>query len=418
MMDPQEPHADLMSTTRTLLKISAVQVELVHVKGHQDKNILGPLTRDTTLNIEVDQLAHTKLTSSTTGPQWFHIPWSQGVCYTGAQQVEKFGNTIWDHINGLTMKAYWETQRDLTEEIWNHINWESIGQAMQEVPVNRQHWVSKYVSGHFATGWNIHKWKFRTATQCPRCPKPVEDKCHILECPNPSAHELWGKSLKQPEDWLKSEGTERSIQEQLMHGLWTWTTPKHLLTTPESPLKGQEWIRKHYMWDGSLSIEWRQQQEQLWKQVRSRKSSWQWMSEIIKKLWNIAWDMWEQRNDTLHKSEQNWEAILKCDTNNKIKQTYAIRPGQLARTDFGLMAHTLEHHLGQPHHTQNLSLESIVEAIHRRKLHKHGAMTTEQWLMETWVVRNPTQPPLIPTSQWCTPRQKQRPQTQTCRPTP
>jgi len=69
MTDPQEPHADLISTTRTLIMISAVQVELVHIKGHQDKNILGPLTRDATLNIEADQLARTKLTGYTTGPQ-------------------------------------------------------------------------------------------------------------------------------------------------------------------------------------------------------------------------------------------------------------------------------------------------------------------------------------------------------------
>jgi len=131
------------------------------------------------------------------------------------------------------------------------------------------------------------------------------------------------------------------------------------------------------------------------------------MSEIIKKLWNIAWDMWEQRNDILHESEQNREAILECNTNNKMKQMYAIGPGQLARTDFGLMAHTLEHHLGQPHHTKKLWLESIAAAIHRRKLHEHGAMMAEQRLMETWVVRNPMRPPPLPTSQRHTPSQTQ-----------
>jgi len=142
------------------------------------------------------------------------------------------------------------------------------------------------------------------------------------------------------------------------------------------------------------------------------------MSEIIKKLWNIAWDMWEQRNDILHKSEQNREAILKHNTNDKIKQMYAIRTGQLVRTDFGLMANTLEHHLGQSHHTQKLWLESIKAAIHRRKLHEHGAMMAEQRLMETWVVRSPTWPPPIPTSQRCTTRQTQRPGNHPNRPTP
>jgi len=68
MTDPQEPHADLISTTRTLIKISAVQVELAHVKGHQDNKMLGPFTRDVMLNIKADHLARTKLTGYTTGP--------------------------------------------------------------------------------------------------------------------------------------------------------------------------------------------------------------------------------------------------------------------------------------------------------------------------------------------------------------
>jgi len=264
----------------------------------------------------------------------------------------------------------------------------------------------------------MHKWKFRTATKCPRCPEPVEDKRHILECPNLAACELWEKSIKQLEEWLKAEGTERSIRKQLMHGLQMWTTPEHLPTTLDSPLEAQEQIGKHYMWDSWLSREWQQQQDQIWQQIKSRKSSRQWMSEIIKKLWNIEWGMWEQRNDILHKSEQNREAILERDTNDKIKQTYTIGMGQLARTDFGLMANTLEHHLGQSHHTKKLWLESIEAAIHRRKLHEHRAMTMEQRLMETWVVQNPTWPPLMPTSQRRTTRQTQRPGSHPNRPTP
>jgi len=109
---------------------------LVHIEEHQDKNILGPFTRDAVLNIEADQLVCTKLTSYTTGPQQFHILWSQGVCYTGAQQVEKIG----EHHMGSYQWPHHESilgiRRDLMEGIWNHIDWESIGWAMQEVPVN------------------------------------------------------------------------------------------------------------------------------------------------------------------------------------------------------------------------------------------------------------------------------------------
>jgi len=74
-------------------------------------------------------------------------------------------------------------------------------------------------------------------------------------------------------------------------------------------INDQESIGRQFIWDGWLSMEWRQYQDQVWKQAWSRQSSKHWASEIIKKLWNIAWDMWEQRNEACHESNIIWEAI-------------------------------------------------------------------------------------------------------------
>jgi len=131
---------------------SGVKVDLHHIKGHQDSKCVGPFTRDATLNIEADQLTQEKLATYWPGPTMFHIPWSQGVCYMGTQCIKKsFANEIHDHINGQWTTDYWIKWRALTQGIWRTIDWESVRQAMQEVPVNHQCWVSKYISGHFAT---------------------------------------------------------------------------------------------------------------------------------------------------------------------------------------------------------------------------------------------------------------------------
>jgi len=74
---------------------------------------------------------------------------------------------------------------------------------------------------------------------------------------------------------------------------------------PATPMEAQEEIGKQYIWDGWLSRDWHEYQEQTWKRMRSRKSSRCWMSELIKKLWNMAWDMWDQRNKALHESTLN-----------------------------------------------------------------------------------------------------------------
>jgi len=190
LTDPQEPHADLLSATRTLVQHSEVSVDLYHVKGHHASSNFGPLTCNATLNIEANQLAWTKLTLYTSSPVNFHIPWSQGVCYMGSHQMEKeFARTTQGHINGQLTKAYWEKCYNLLAGIWNWIDWESISRAMQELPTHHQHWVSKYVSVHFGTGKNMQRWPFRSSVQYPGCVPQLEDKVHTLTCLDTNMHD-------------------------------------------------------------------------------------------------------------------------------------------------------------------------------------------------------------------------------------
>jgi len=144
---------DLLLATQHVLHNCGVKAESIHVKGHQDNKHIRPLTHDATLNVEADLLTRDKLNTYRHGPNPFHIPWSQGVCYRHNRRIEKAFNTkLQDHINGQTAQTYWIKRWELMQGIWKKIDWESISQAMQELPTNRRHWVAKYVSGHFAMG--------------------------------------------------------------------------------------------------------------------------------------------------------------------------------------------------------------------------------------------------------------------------
>jgi len=122
-----------------------------------------------------------------------------------------------------------------------------------------------------------------------------------------------------------------------------------------------------------------------------------------------GWDMWEQQNKALHQSALNRDTILEKDINNQIRQMYALGPGQLTWADISLLKNPiLEHQLSLPMTTKQQWLESIVAAIHRKKLHKYGATVAEQWLMEAWVIWNPEQPAPVPTSHQCRPTQQAR----------
>jgi len=169
--------------------------------------------------------------------------------------------TIWTHNKGshqwVTHENVLGKKVQIVSGIWNKVDWESIGRAMPKFPVYQQCWASKYISGHFATGKNMQRWQFQTLAKCPQCPELIKDTRHILMCPNPLAHELWGKSLKQLDDWLKSKGTDISIREQLMLALKTWMIPDTANYRQGSLIDKQEQIGKQYIWDRWLSMEWR-----------------------------------------------------------------------------------------------------------------------------------------------------------------
>ena len=51
---------------------------------------------------------------------------------------------------------------------------------------------------------------------------------------------------------------------------------------------------------GFLSSQWGALQQQEYNRIRSRKSGQQWAAALIQKLWDTAWDQWNQRNSILH----------------------------------------------------------------------------------------------------------------------
>jgi len=199
--------------------------------------------------------------------------------------------------------------------------------------------------------------------------------------------------------WLKDEQTDKTIREQLLVHLTNWNPTNTPPTNHDSTNDPSAESGKQYIWDGWLQREWRDRQDQIWKQMRSRKSSKRWTSELIKKLWNVAWDMWDQRNEALHESSLNREQILEKDTNDQIKQIYAVGIGQLTRTDFALMKNPIEHQLQLPLQTKRQWVASIEAALQRKQLHEHGTMLAEQRLMAAWVIRNPPRRTPAPVAQ-------------------
>lgn len=48
--------------------------------------------------------------------------------------------------------------------------------------------------------------------------------------------------------------------------------------------------------------EWAQAQQAYYLLIKSRHTGKQWVVALLKKFWDIAWDLWEHRNGILHEA--------------------------------------------------------------------------------------------------------------------
>jgi len=268
---PTKPHFDLLQAVRTLLNTCGFTIQLVFIHGHQDNGVPTVLTRDAQLNIEADMLAKCKADTTTSGPYLYCLPRNRWACYTPNGRVTKqFDLTIRTHIHSPSMKEYWKTKTNFTDEIFDSVDWPSFARAMREVPQAKRRWVTKTASGHFAHGKNMVQWHQLTSSACPRCQTPLEDKDHILQCQAPMAKEQWEKSLAALQQWMTDSGANPLLIQALIFNLHAWQTGDTMpYNTIPKLWEQQATIGWNQTLDGWLSRAWREHQEQYWHNLRS-----------------------------------------------------------------------------------------------------------------------------------------------------
>jgi len=109
------------------------------------------------------------------------------------------------------------------------------------------------------------------------------------------------------------------------------------------------------------------------------------MAELIKKLWNIAWDLWDHQNEALHHSQNTRNDILDSRINDQI--CFLFRQGLQAvpRDSFAVFQTPLDTLLQKPRHYKTRWVSSVEAAIHRKQQHEYGAYISEQRLMRRWL---------------------------------
>jgi hypothetical protein len=386
-INPNEPQYDLIMAIRSLVAESNWEWQWKHVKGHQDEShSLEQLDDWSKWNIQMD--ADAKKFWKETSPQKIY-PKIEGEPWKTTIATEMITSNLKDFLrekcNFSRAMEYWSSKNRFGSCNTDAIDWESMGMAMAASTRTRQHWVSKTISGFCSTGKTMKRRKERPTDECPRCGEP-EDTCHVWRC-NHETQDLWNKALERLSEWLSSNSTPPEIRMAIIQGLNQWRRDERSEWSSYP-----EWLRNIILkqsscgwrnfFEGFLIQEWREAMARQLHKIGSSRSPKRWMSALIRRLWQIAWDLWEHRNGYLHAKD---DSLLIRQTNEKIKYQFILGTATLdgnSRTLFRIGVAAL---LKKPMDVKQQWVKRVELARQLAMTGEHDTYRNERSAMARWL---------------------------------
>jgi len=153
-----------------------------------------------------------------------------------------------------------------------------------------------------------------------------EDATHVWLCKGPGTEELWSKVVAELEVMMQKLDTDPTLAHIISLYLRSWRTSEAITYEPpwkfQALLPSQSAVGWGKFFEGWVVSQWTEQQNRYYKIIRSHRTGRCWTIAILQKLWNIAWDMWEHRNRTLHKKENLVTRCMIIKLNARVSRVY------------------------------------------------------------------------------------------------
>ena len=303
-------HIDLVNAINGITRNSLITFHGQVIAGHQDKaTLFQNLTWWEQRNVEMDWLAKTYMqmlrrdqqtndsTSVSSTESW-------GV-FVGKTKIT--GNIIkstHDEICGNNILAYWIEKKRFHSDDVARIDWMACTAARQTLSFNRQIWLSKHVSGYFATGTNMLLWKKRDTAECPLC-NHTETKDHIVLCQSTHATAQWLEGIDQFEHVLSKIKTPKETSAVISYMMKRYRNNTSDIPHITNPTLKAAVLSQHSLgWgpflEGLLVKEWVTHASTF---MTKKKNPNTWVQALIINLWEIIWNMWNKRCTILHRTD-------------------------------------------------------------------------------------------------------------------
>jgi len=283
------------------------------IEGHQDDkpgSAKGTLDEWAKLNIRMDRRAkrHWMKTYERATPPNQRFQHERVVIRLHGRKLSKIdAKELYVVLFEPIIKPFWQKKLNLSEDDWQNIHWKAAGQAMKRAPVGRKKWIFKHASGHCGVGRMLQIRGQQEHSKCPRCDQDQETTEHVSKCPSAEAQAQWNTSINKLRDWMATAHTSPNLTTAILARLREWRdgTPRVAATgtrLTQTALKEQESIGWHAFLLGFASSKLAEVQQEYFASLKMMNTGERWLSALITKLQQTAWDMWDNRNDVKHNS--------------------------------------------------------------------------------------------------------------------
>jgi hypothetical protein len=219
----------------------------------------------------------------------------------------------------------------------------------------------------------------------------VEDATHVWKCQEPRALEVWTKAITNLELWLKKQRTEPGITRIICAKLLAWQSGSAAEITVgvflglKDAVQKQDEIGWQALLEGRPALGWREVQQRYLEWIGSRRSGLRWLTALIQKLWDIAWDMWDNRNRVLHDTENSVAREVEIE---QITAQFQLGSAGLPTEVKPHFRQGLQRLLRQQPAYQTAWLIRIVAArarTERRQAERNDTLSRERAVMQRWL---------------------------------
>jgi len=204
----------------TLSDLAPIQVQLRHVKGHQDQHPRpSRLPLPAILNIECDKRASEYLITARRMKPQPNLPIPQSyplLKIAGQIIVRNIQSSLRDAASTPDYREYLRKKLKWSARDCENVNWISLKMAIQKFERNDQQRLQKFLHDWLPLRASPHMSQPASDHSCPVCHQNNEDLWHFLECQHPTRHPAY----QQMQTALQDLHRRHHVDPYMMQLLW------------------------------------------------------------------------------------------------------------------------------------------------------------------------------------------------------